>query len=727
MHKLILLLLLPLAALAQPFIPQEVTLWKQQAHRVTIIRDKWSIPHIYAKTDADVVFGLLYAQCEDDFERVEANYITALGRTAETEGEPALYTDLRARLYVDTLKTIHLFKSAPANMKKLMQAFADGVNYYLYTHPEVKPQLLQRFQPWYPLLFSEGSIGGDITRVSVDDLKTFYTKSNTTDTDGASHALPEPKGSNGFAIAPKLSASGNPLLLINPHTSFYFRSEVHMSSEEGLNAYGAVTWGQFFIYQGFNDQCGWMHTSTYADVADEYKETIIKKGDSLFYQYDGNLRPVKTEQVTLKYKKENGSETKQFTIYRTHHGPVIAEKQGKWISMKMMEDPLNALTQSYMRTRATDYKSFGKWMELKTNSSNNTVFADSKGNIAYWHGNFMPKRDTKFDWTLPVDGSDPATEWKGLHDPKEVVQLLNPANGWIQNCNSTPFTSAAANSPKKENYPAYMAPDGQNFRAINATRVLERSSSFTLDKLITAAYDPKLTAFEKLLPSLFEAYQSSADNELKASLAAPIKVLQAWDMNYGITSAGETLAIQWGKKIQSITLARIPERTTEQRTDIVGLVDQMISKTTAEEKVKALADAVNELNKDFGKWNIGWGEINRFQRLTGKIEGTFDDAKPSLPVASTSSFWGTLAAFGSRTYPGTKKFYGNVGNSFVAVVEFGKKVKAKSIVTGGESSDPSSPHFTDQAAMYCKGEFKDVLFYKEDVVKGAEKTYHPGE
>ena len=366
-------------------------------------------------------------------------------------------------------------------------------------------------------------------------------------------------------------------------------------------------------------------------------------------------------------------------------------------------------------------------MELKTNSSNNTVFADNKGNIAYWHGNFMPKRDTRLDWTLPVDGSDPATEWKGLHDTKDLVQLLNPANGWIQNCNSTPFTAADVNSPKKENYPSYMAPDGQNFRGINAARVLKNSSAYTLDKLITAAYNPKLTAFEKLLPSLMEAYQSTPSGELKTKLIEPIKTLQSWDMNCDVESVGQTLAIQWGKKIQALTLTRLPERTTEQRTDIVGLVDNMIAKSTSEEKVKALADAVEELTTDFGRWNMGWGEINRYQRLTGKMDEIFDDSKPSLPVVYTSSFWGTLPAYGSRTYPGTKKFYGNVGNSFVAVVEFGKKVKAKSIVTGGESSNPSSSHFNDQAAMYTKGEFKDVLFYKEDVLKGSEKKYHPGE
>jgi acyl-homoserine-lactone acylase len=725
MKTIFLFLIFPAFVFSQPFSTNEIAAWKKQAQRVTIIRDQWDVPHIYGKQDADVVFGLMYTQCEDDFERVEMNYLSALGRTAEVLGEKSVYEDLRARFYADTLHMISLFEKSPADMKKLMQAFANGINFYLHKHPEVKPKVLKRFQPWLPLLFSEGSIGGDITRVSIDQLHAFYGNGQTGDTGDASNSITEPKGSNGFAIAPSRSASKHPLLLINPHTSFYFRSEVQLVSEEGLNAYGAVTWGQFFVYQGFNDQCGWMHTSTLADVVDEYSETIVKKGDSILYKYDSQLRPIITQQVDVKYKIGEGFDHKIFTVYRTQHGPVVAGMDNKWISIKMMHDPLNALTQSYMRTKATDYESFGKWMDLKTNSSNNTVFADHKGNIAYWHGNFMPIRDTRYDWTMPVDGSTSATEWKGLHDPKDLVQLLNPSNGWIQNCNSTPFTAAGSASPKKENYPSYMAPDAQNYRAVNAERVLQRESVFTLDKLIKAAYDPRLTAFEKLIPSLLHAYATEGSS-FKENLDEPMKVIQTWDMNYSVTSVGQTLAILWARKLQLLANDQLPaNRPLEQRGQF-GLIDYM-STISSKVQIEILDNVVNELKKDFGSWQIPWGEINRFQRLTGKIDEVYNDSKSSIPVASTASIWGSLAAYGSKPYPNTKKFYGNVGNSFVAVVEFGEKVKAKSIVTGGHSSNPNSPHFTDQAEMFCRGEFKEVLFYKEDVLKNAKKTYHPGE
>jgi len=706
------------------FAQGELNRLKERAQKVTITRDNWGIPHIYAKTDADVVFGLLYAQCEDDFSRVEWNYIDALGRTAEVEGESALYFDLRSRMYHDTTRAKVLYDKSSNQMKKLMDAFADGVNYFMLTHPDVQPKLLKRFHAWYPMLFSEGSIGGDLTSININDLRAFYQDERKPEMEITEPV--EPKGSNGFAIAPSKTENGNALLLLNPHTSFYFRSEVQMVSDEGLNAYGAVTWGQFFVYQGFNDKCGWMHTSTFADAVDEYLETVSRKGDKFYYKYDGKWKELKTKPISLVYKTSEGMKTKDFTVYETHHGPVIADANGKWKSIAMMDDPIHALEQSYLRTKAAGYDSYKKVMELNGNSSNNTVFADNKGNIAYWHGNFVPKRDPSVNWNFPVDGSLTSNEWKGLHKINEIIQLKNPANGWIQNCNSTPFTAAAGSSPKKENYPAYMAPEGQNYRAVNADRVLRRQDKFTLDKLIAAAYDPALTAFEKLVPAFVTAYETSTDNELKEKLKEPMAVVRSWNKQYGTSSVGTTLAVSWARKLEGYNKPD-PKELPNHRGDQVYVIDMMIATTSAEQKLKAFSDAIADLESNFGTWNIAWGEINRFQRPMGRVPNeVFDDSRASLPVASTSSLYGSLAAFGSRRYD-TKKYYGGVGNSFVAVVEFGPRIKAKSIVTGGSASDPSSKHFNDQSLMYTKGEFKDVLFYKEDVLKHAERTYHPGE
>ncbi|MFM8913662.1 MAG: penicillin acylase family protein, partial [Flammeovirgaceae bacterium] len=529
---------------------------------------------------------------------------------------------------------------------------------------------------------------------------------------------PEPKGSNGFAIAPSKSATGNALFLINPHTSFYFRPEIHINSEQGLNAYGAVTWGQFFIYQGFNEHCGWMHTTSQADVIDEYLETIVKKGDSVFYKLGKQLKPMKVSSVVLKVKKDNGTERKSFTVYHTHRGPVISKAGDQWMSIRMLQEPIKALTQSFMRTKATGLPDFRKALDLRTNTSNNTVYADAQGNIGYWHGNFVPKRSTAFDYSKPVDGSNPAVDWKGLHTSTETVQLLNPASGWLQNCNSTPATVAGPNTIDKKKYPAYMCPDLENPRGTNAVRVLSREKSFTLDKLIAAAYDPYLSAFERLVPALLSAYarQIKGNDLLKLKLQDAITLLQDWDKNYSANSVPTTLAIYWGMEL------RQQVASSGGQWDII---DAMVN-TTDVVKVNALVKVLDDLKRDFGTWQIGWGEVNRFQRLTGKINESFDDAKPSLPVAMTSSFWGSLAAYGSRPFSETKKMYGYVGNSFVAVVEFGKRIRAKSLLAGGVNNNPRSLHFADQAAIYCQAKFKDVLFYKEDVLKNVERQYNPG-
>lgn len=722
MRKTILLLLLPVTLFSQPFTSKEIASWKKQAQQVTIIRDTWGVAHVYGKTDADAVFGMLYAQCEDDFPRVEMNYITAVARQAEVEGEAKLFHDLRMRLFYDTLEAAVNYKNAEPWLKSLCDAFAAGVNYYLYTHPEVKPKLLTRFQPWMPFLFSEGSIGGDIETISTTRLKEFYgdgksTSKDEVDLDNGAGEGPEPRGSNGFAVAPSRTANGHALLMINPHTSFYFRPEIHVNSDEGLHAYGAVTWGQFFVYQGFNEHCGWMHTSSQADAIDEYKETVTEKGGTHFYRYGNEDRSVQKKTISLAVKEGSKKIRRQFTVYYTHHGPVIAKDGERWITIRLMKEPVKALTQSYQRTKAKSFDEFKQTMDLRTNSSNNTVYADAQGNIAYWHGNFIPKRNPQFDWSRPVDGSDPATEWGELHPVIETVHVYNPSNGWIQNCNSTPFTVAGSQSPNAANYARYMAPDAENPRGLNAVRVTDREKSFDIDKLIQAAYDPYLIGFKDLVPALIDALKATSGTEF----ASQLEVLSAWDLKYSSGSVATTLAIYWGQELRQQVFASLTPGSGQ-----LDIIQAMITNTTPAQKVDAFRKVVIELQRDYGTWMVAWGEVNRFQRLTGQINETYDDNKPSIAVPFTSSFWGSLAAFGSRKASNTKKMYGYVGNSFVAAVEFGPRVRAKSVLAGGVNNNPSSPYFMNQADSYAQARFKDVLFYRADVEKNVVSKYHPG-
>jgi acyl-homoserine lactone acylase PvdQ len=731
MRRQFFLTLACLACSAQAAQDTDAARWEREARNVTIIRDDWGIAHVYGKSDADAVFGAIYAQAEDDFNRVETNYINAMGRLAEAEGASQIYTDLRMKIFIDPDSMKAKYASSPEWLKSLMNAFADGLNFYLSKHPEVKPRVIKHFEPWMALTFSEGSIGGDIESVNLAQLESFYGKApvvGAADSKAPAVGAPEsdddlyvePSGSNGIAIAPSNTTTHHALLLINPHTSFFFRSELQMVSDSGLNAYGASTWGQFFIYQGFNNRVGWMHTSSGVDQMDEYLETVTKKGDGYVYRYGTEERPVTATKITVPYKTDSGMARKEFTVYRTHHGPIVRSASGKWISFKLMQEPVKALTQSYTRTKAKDYKSFLQTMELHTNSSNNTIFADADGDIAYFHGNFIPKRDPKFDWTKPVDGSDPATEWKGLLTPDESPHLLNPATGWLYNTNNAPWSAAGSNSPKKADYPAYVEEGAENPRGLHAIRVLQNKKDFTLNALLSAAFDSYLPAFETQIPALLNAWDKTpSSSPLRAKTADQIAALRPWDYRWSATSVPTSLAVFWGEEVaRRVTAGARAARMSPE--------DYIANGASADQLLQSLVTASDKLTADFGSWKTPWGDINRFQRLTADIVQPFNDSGPSIPVPFTSSRWGSLASFGARAYRNTKKWYGTSGNSFVAVVEFGDSVRARAVTAGGESGTVKSSHFNDQAQRYASGDFRSVYFYRSQLKGHTEREYHPG-
>ncbi len=711
----------------------DVARWERMATGITIVRDDWGIAHISGKTDADAVFGLLYAQAEDDFNRVETNYLNSMGRLAEVEGEGQLYNDLRMKLFINPGAMRAEYARSPAWLKALMIAFADGLNFYLYKHPDVKPRVITHFEPWMALTFSEGSIGGDIERVSLEALEDFYGAGPVKLTSG--HAVKrsevsslnsddpiyvEPTGSNGIAIAPSNTAGHHALLLINPHTSFFFRSEVQVTSGEGLNAYGAVTWGQFFVYQGFNEHAGWMHTSSGVNNVNEYLETVVKRGGQFYYVHGKATSRMAATNITVPYKTASGMKKRTFTVYRTAHGPIVRAAGGKWVSVSLMQEPLKALIQSYTRTKANSYAAFRATMELHTNSSNNTIFADADGDIAYFHANFIPRRDPTFDWSKPVDGSNPATDWNGVLSVDESPKLLNPASGWLYNSNNWPWSAAGPSSQKKEDFPAYVERGTESARGLHALRVLSNTKDFTVNSLITAAYDSYLPAFEKMIPALLRAYDQTAfSNPLTEKLKEQIAVLRAWDYRWSANSVATSLAIYFGEDA-----ARRVVR--DARMAGIAADEYIFTGANQDQLLQSLSFASDRLTADFGKWQTPWGDINRFQRLTGDIVQPFSDAGPSLPVGFVSSRWGSLASFGARAYRGTKKWYGTSGNSFVAVVEFGDSVRAKAVTAGGESGDPRSKHFNDQAQRYSTGDLRDVYFYPSQLVGHTERTYHPG-
>ena len=722
--------------------PPELARLRTEASNVTITRDDWGIAHVHGHTDADAVFGMIYAQAEDDFPRIEANYLTALGRTAEAEGKKAIWADLRARLYVSEPELKAWYAKSPARMQTLMNAWADGLNYFLATHPDVHPRVLKRFEPWMVMAFTEGSIGGDIERINLDALRDFYSAPHpgldpgSTFSSSASEGRrvpdqvrhdiwrdPERQGSNGIAIAPSLTSAGHALLLINPHTSWYFRSELQMSSDEGLDAYGAATWGQFFIYQGFNPHVGWMHTSSGVDVVDEFAETVERHGKALCSRYGTACNPVGIRPVTIRYRLPSGKlASRSFTTYFTHHGPIVAKRDGRWIAFSMMNRPVEALQQSYLRIRASDLASYMQVAQLKANSSNDTIFADDKGEIAYLHPQFVPRREDRFDYTKVVDGSDPATDWGSLHSLPELPNVMNPPNGWVDNNNNAPWTAAGAFSPNPANYPKYMDKDGQNFRGIHALKLLSGSRGWTPERLQAAAYDSYQPGFAVLIPSLLQAYDHLSVNDPRtARLAGPISALRNWNFRWAVNSVPQTVAMVWGLDLRKALNAPATEPGNK-------VMMRLARDTTSEQKLQALDDAVTYLTKEFGRWDIPWGELNRSQRISAAIrDPEFSDSRPSLPVPFADANFGSLASIRSAPKPGTKRWYGDYGNSFVAVVEFGPRVHARAVTAGGESGHPDSPHYNDEAVRFAAGALRPVYFWPDQLKGHSGRTYQPGE
>jgi acyl-homoserine-lactone acylase len=677
------------------------------AARVTITRDDWGIAHVRGQSDADAVFGAIYAQAEDDFPRVETNLLTALGRLAEAEGESAIWQDLRQRLWIDESALRADYRRSPAWLRALMDAWASGLNYYLETHPEVRPRALTRFEPWMALSFTEGSIGGDIERADLAQLAGFY--------GGTRIALAprdeEPRGSNGIAIAPRLTRDGRALLLINPHTSFFFRSELGMQSGEGLHAYGASTWGQFFIYQGFNERVGWMHTSSGVDSVDEFAEDIVRRGNRISYRYGRELRPVRSRMVTIRYRRPDGSmASRAFATYATHHGPIVRAEGDRWIALALMHRPVPALQQSWLRTKARDLAGYTRVAALQANSSNDTIYADADGRIAYLHPQFVPIRDDRFDYRDAVDGSDPATDWRGLTPVEALPTVRDPSTGWLYNANDAPWRAAGADSPRQDAFPRYMDTAGANPRGDHAIALLERARELTPEGLRAIAYDPWMPFFDALIPTL----PPPGDGRIGEAT----RLLAGWDRRWAADSVATTLGAFWAQELWDVAGRARPRH---------GNMWESILALPPAEKTAALGRTLDRLEREWGSWRVPWGEVNRFQRNDASIVQTFDDSRPSIPVPFASARWGSLASFGARPYPGTRRWYGTSGNSFVAVVEFGPRLRAWAVTAGGESGNPASPHFNDQAERYASGDLRPVYFYAEDLAGHVELTYRPGE
>ena len=663
------------------------------ADRVTIYRDRYGIPHVFGETDAATMFGFAYAQAEDNFWRIEDNYIRSIGRRAEAEGENGLGSDRRNHALEIPRLAREEYARMPQQMRALLDAFVAGLNAYLADHPEVRPRLLTRFEPWYPLAFirfnyyQSGFFWGAGFRPS--DLQV-----------GPGDAAPSSGqlGSNGWVIGPSRSATGNAMLFINPHLPFFGYGQVyegHVKSDEGWNFTGYTRLGFPFPYVGHNESLGWVSTDNAADQADLYAETFDDPARPLAYRYGTGYRLATAWTDTILVKTNAGIERRAFTFRKTHHGPIIGTRDGNPLALRMAKlDGDGWLGEWYAMTRARRVSELEAAMRPLNMLFGNVMAADTEGNTYYLYNAAVPIRDPRFDWSGPVDGSDPATEWRGYHALEDLPRLTNPSTGWMQNCNTTPFLLTSSGNPDASRFPRYMVTEGDNWRGLISRRILESTPKFTWDDWVRAAFDTYVIAADSLLPGLLGDFR--ADSGRFSRLRPAIDTLTRWNRRSDTASVAMTLFDRWQEALR-------PGITR------LGAVDS----------------AMSRLERDWGTWQVPWGEINRLQRIDESINQQFADARPSIPVVGAGGHDGPVFTYYAAPVSGQRRRYGVAGGSYVSVVEFGPTVRRLAVHTMGASGDPKSPHYFDQAPLYARGQFRPAWFTLEEIKANLEREYKP--
>jgi acyl-homoserine-lactone acylase len=674
------------------------------ARQVTIYRDVYGVPHVFGRTDAATVFGFAYAQAEDNFWRLEDNYISAIGRDSELHGEPTVNKDrLNHALQIPQLARAEYSRLDP-HTRSLCDAFVAGLNYYLQRHPETKPRLITKFEPWHPLAFIRYNY---YQNGFVFDRSLSFPNIQTAENQ---RELNENQGSNGWVISPSKSATGHAMLFINPHLPFFGSGQVyegHVHSEEGWNFTGYTRFGFPFPYVGHNENGGWVSTDNAADLTDVYVETFDDPQRPLAYRYGKGYRLATEREEEILVKTPGGMETRRFKMRKTHHGPIIGARDGKSLAIRMAKFEGDGwLREWYLMTKAKSLAELKRAIRPLNMLFGNVMYADRQGNTFYLYNSAIPRRDPRFDWSKPVDGSDPATEWRGYHSIDELPQLTNPKTGWMQNCNTTPFLLTSEGNPDPKNFPSYMVQESDNLRGEISRRILSQNKKFTFEEWRKAAFDTTVLGADKHLPNMLVALKKrldEANGQEKQDLRAAYDELAKWDHRSATESVAMTLFSFWRGLIEDGKL------------------------TDDNVQAEAFADVLQILKRDFGTWRIAWGEINRLQRRDESKGDSFQDDRPSVPIPGFSGGNGGVFTFYAAPARGQKKRYGVAGGTYISVVEFAPKVRALSVHVFGSSGNPESRHFMDQSQLYARGEFKPAWLTLADIKANLERAYHPGE
>ncbi len=702
--------------------PAEDVAARRLAQGVTIYRDTWGVPHIHGQTDRHVMFGYAYAQAEDFFWQVEDTYILSLGRYSEVHGPKGLNSDMLNRAFEVVPKSRAAYRELEPEYQELCSGFVLGLNYYLATHPDVKPRLITHFEPWQILAFG---------RQVMLELTIRYTRLSNNYLPRSYSQIWAASGSNGWAIAPQRTASGHAMLFVNPHLPWFGFSqmyEAHLRSDEGWSFAGATMYGNCVPTLGHNEHLGWTYTTNEPDIADVWRVTFDDPAHPLRYRYGESYREASEWGETIKIKQGNRLVNRAVKFRKTHHGPVVLKEDDEhYLAARIAGlDSVRMMRQQMECVKARNFAEFEKALEMQQFPIMNVIYADNAGNIMFLYNGLVPRRDPAFNWSLPVDGSDPRTEWSGLHAFKELPRVFNPADGYVQNCNSSPFTTCDSGNPDRAAFPPYMIEDADDDkrRAKRSRQILREMRGVTFEDVERAAYDTKLFWPQEYLPQYARELEllRPTDPKFAATVDPYLNHLLDWDCRVTSESTQATLCEAWYEELYGM---EYPAET---------LLPKYLD--NPRRQFEALVTAARKLQMRHGDWRVAWADLFRIQRqphLADLVEIAFDDRKPSLPTLAAP---GPLGVVFTQYYsPSIKipfvlemnKRYGLVGTSYMAVYEFGPEVRSASVLNYGQTGERGSAHYFDQARLLSDRNLKSDLFQWPDVVAGSRQVYHPGE
>jgi acyl-homoserine-lactone acylase len=656
--------------------------------RTEILWDTWGVPHIYGKDEQGLFRAFGWAQCSSHGDLILRLYGQARGRAAEYFGEKYLDSDKYVRTMGIPTRAREWYNAQNPTIRGYLDAFAAGINAYAQENPK---QINDQVKQVLPI---DGvDVLAHVQRV-IHFTFVVNPESVASLSPGKSNA-----GSNGWAIAPSHSTSGNAMLLANPHlpwSDLYLWYEAQLTAPE-IDAYGVAFVGMPALAIAFNNNLGWTFTVNTHDGWDAYDLTLADGG----YRWDGGVRPFETETQTLKVKQANGTlRDEKLVVQRSIHGPVVAQKDGKAVALRVVGlDQPNIMEQIWDMARASNLSQFEAAVQRLQLPMFNILYSDRDGHILYLFNAQVPvhsQGNWKY-WQGVVPGDTSATLWTKTHPYKDLPRVLDPASGWLQNANDPPWTTTFPQALNANNYPPYMAPRFMHLRAQRSAKMLMEKPKVSYEQAIADKFSSRMELADRILDELIPAARQSG-SELGRQAA---DILEAWDRKTDANSRGAVLFATWQQLMQSSNWFATPWKENSPLTTPDGLADSAGA-------VKTLETAATTVKFLYGALDVPWGEMARLRY-----------GKEDLPASGGPGLFGIFRVI--DLVPAAQgRFQQIAGDTYIAAIEFSKQVRAKVLLTYGNATQPGNPHVGDQLPLYARNELRSVWRTRKEIEANLE-------